>query len=54
MVHKDGKGCHVEEKNSRIRYIATKSVPKNNKIHADASPLLKFYVEVPLDLRGVN
>ena len=30
MVLKDGKGYHVEGKNSRVRYIGTKSVQKNN------------------------
>ena len=32
MLHKDGKGYHVEEKNSRVRDLGTKSVQKNNKV----------------------
>ena len=38
MVLKDGKGYHVEEKNSRVRYIGTKLVQKNNKVSPNGAP----------------
>ena len=38
MVRKDGKGYHVEEKNSRLRYIGTKLVQKNNKVSPNGAP----------------
>ena len=46
MVRKDGKGCHVEEKNSRVRYIGTKSVQKNNKVTQMGHLKSSFFVSL--------